>query len=93
MRTQRNIKLSEKDKQDIENLIEDLENAIEELEKIQGDVKRICDNWSVKSLEGAKIAKEGQKINRDLTQGIQKCEESKNALAEYIIIHSDNKQS
>ena len=72
------VNIPQKDRQEIESLIE-------EMESLQVDFKRAYDNWGVEFLEGTEVAEEGQKLNRELAQFRQEYEELQNATIEYEI--------
>ena len=72
------VNIPQKDRQEIESLIE-------EMESLQADFKRAYDNWGVEFLEGTEVAEEGQKLNRELAQFRQEYEELQNATIEYEI--------
>ena len=72
------VNIPQKDKQEIESLIE-------EMESLQADFKRAYDNWGVEFLEGTEVAEESQKLNRELAQFKQEYEELQNATIEYEI--------
>ena len=72
------VNIPQKDKQDIESLIE-------ELESLQADFKRAYDNWGVEFLEGTEVAEESQKLNRELTAFKQEYEDLQTAMIEYEI--------
>ena len=78
MKLYRQVEIPQKDRQEIETLIE-------EMESLQADFKRAYDNWGVEFLEGTEVAEEGQKLNRELAQFRQEYEELQNATIEYEI--------
>ena len=75
MKLYRQVEIPQKDRQEIEALIE-------EMESLQADFKRAYDNWGVEFLEGTEIAEEGQKLNRELTTFKQEYEELQNAMTQ-----------
>lgn len=62
------VNIPQKDRQEIESLIE-------EMESLQADFKRAYDNWGVEFLEGTEVAEEGQKLNRELASFRQEYED------------------
>ena len=78
MKIYKQVNIPQKDRQEIESLIE-------EMESLQADFKRAYDNWGVEFLEGTEVAEESQKLNRELAQFKQEYEELQNATIEYEI--------
>lgn len=78
MKIYKQVEIPQKDRQEIESLIE-------ELEELQNNFRTAYNNWGVEFLEGTEIAEEGQKLNRELTAFKQEYEDLQTATIEYEI--------
>ena len=78
MKIYKQVEIPQKDRQEIESLIE-------ELEELQNNFRTAYNNWGVEFLEGTEVAEESQKLNRELTTFKQEYEELQNATIEYEI--------
>ena len=68
MKIYRQVEIPQKDRQEIEALIE-------EMEELQNNFRTAYNNWGVEFLEGTEVAEESQKLNRELASFRQEYED------------------
>lgn len=76
MKIYKQVEIPQRDKQEIESLIE-------ELESIQTKFKLTIDDWGIEFLEGTEFSTEYQKLNREITSFKQEYEDLQTTMIEY----------